>query len=416
MKTICWIPVFLGLSLVGFAAFGQSYKIVDTGQEKCFNNHSEIKTPQKSEAFYGQDAQFIENHPDYQVSEDGLTTYDNVTGLTWTKKPDWNNDGKIDNNDKFSFPDFLKYVDKLNAENFGGFNDWRIPTIKELYSLIDFRGTDPMRFYEKSQVLIPFIDTKYFDFDFGDTDAGQRIIDAQYWSGTEYVSTTMHNFATTFGVNFADGRIKGYGRPDHGRRVMTQYARFVRGNPSYGINNFVDNNDETITDKATGLMWMKNDNGKGIDWEDALFWVQEMNKQNYNGYDDWRLPNAKELQSIVDYTRSPSTSNSAAIDPIFNISEIKNEAGQVDYPFFWTGTTHKQENENGSRAVYLAFGRGIGSIDRGLTAIDVHGAGCQRSDPKSGDAKDYPALGHGPQGDVQRVFNYVRLVRDVSGN
>ncbi len=49
----------------------------------------------------------------------------------------------------------------------------------------------------------------------------------------------------------------------------------------------------------------------------------------------------------------------------------------------------------------------------GTNIIDVHGAGCQRSDPKSGDEAEYPSAGHGPQGDVQRVFNYVRVVRDL---
>ena len=47
------------------------------------------------------------------------------------------------------------------------------------------------------------------------------------------------------------------------------------------------------------------------------------------------------------------------------------------------------------------------------TLLDVHGAGAQRSDPKAGDPADYP-VGHGPQGDVIRIFNYVRCVRDVS--
>jgi len=42
----------------------------------------------------------------------------------------------------------------------------------------------------------------------------------------------------------------------------------------------------------------------------------------------------------------------------------------------------------------------------------VHGAGSQRSDPKSGNPADYP-YGFGPQGDVIRIFNYVRLVRDA---
>ena len=47
----------------------------------------------------------------------------------------------------------------------------------------------------------------------------------------------------------------------------------------------------------------------------------------------------------------------------------------------------------------------------GTNVIDVHGAGCQRSDPKDGNPGEYPSWGHGPQGDVQRVFNYVRCVR-----
>ena len=41
---------------------------------------------------------------------------------------------------------------------------------------------------------------------------------------------------------------------------------------------------------------------------------------------------------------------------------------------------------------------------------DVHGAGAQRSDPKTGDPAGFPH-GHGPQGDVIRIYNYVRCVR-----
>ena len=51
-----------------------------------------------------------------------------------------------------------------------------------------------------------------------------------------------------------------------------------------------------------------------------------------------------------------------------------------------------------------------GGLDRidDVNIVDVHGAGCQRSDPKDGDPADYPSWGHGPQGDLQRVFNHVR--------
>ncbi len=43
--------------------------------------------------------------------------------------------------------------------------------------------------------------------------------------------------------------------------------------------------------------------------------------------------------------------------------------------------------------------------------LDVHGAGAQRSDPKSGDPSDWPT-GNGPQGDAIRIYNFVLLVRD----
>jgi hypothetical protein len=43
---------------------------------------------------------------------------------------------------------------------------------------------------------------------------------------------------------------------------------------------------------------------------------------------------------------------------------------------------------------------------------DVHGAGAQRSDPKTGDPADYLG-GVGPQGDAKRIYNFVRLVHDA---
>ncbi len=62
------------------------------------------------------------------------------------------------------------------------------------------------------------------------------------------------------------------------------------------------------------------DSGEGLNWEDALAWVEQNNAEAYLGYSDWRLPDAKELQSIVDYTRSPDTTGSAAIDPVFDVT------------------------------------------------------------------------------------------------
>jgi hypothetical protein len=171
----------------------------------------------------------------------------------------------------------------------------------------------------------------------------------------------------------------------------------------------VDNGNGTISDSATALMWMKNDNGTGIPWKDALSYADS---SQYAGYSDWRLPNPKELQSIVDYTRSPSTTGSAAIDPIFNCTSITNENGQADYPYYWTATTLAPAGPPPpglpGEGVYVAFGRALGYMS-GVWQ-DVHGAGAQRSDPKTGDPSRYPQ-GRGPQGDAVRIHNYVRLVR-----
>ncbi len=390
-----------------------AYSVVDTGQFRCFDTVGEIACPEAGAAFYGQDAQHDGVQPSYALSGDGLTVYDNNTGLTWTRSPDLNGDGIIDVDDKLSFDDALTYADSvLNPANFGGYDDWRLPSMKELYSLMDFRGTDPDPTATDPSQLTPFIDTDYFAFAYGDLDAGERIIDSQFWSSNEYVWYVFGNQEAAFGLNLADGRIKGYPSGSDGPVVKLNYVYFCRGNPDYGVNDFVDNGDGTITDQATGLMWLQDDSGYGMNWEDALAYAEARNAENYLGRDDWRLPNAKELQSIVDYARAPDVTASAAIDPIFNVTQITNLAGQVDYPWYWTGTSHRRFDGTASQGVYIAFGRATGSMD-GVTVVDVHGAGCQRSDPKAGDPADYPAISNGPQGDVQRVFNHVRLVRDA---
>ena len=92
-----------------------------------------------------------------------------------------------------------------------------------------------------------------------------------------------------------------------------------------------------------------------------------MNAANYLGHNDWRLPNTKELQSIVDYTRSPDSTNSAAINPIFNCSSITCESGGLDWPWFWTSTTHRSfdgTTYGGRWAVYVCFGRAAGWIKK----------------------------------------------------
>ncbi|MFA6961331.1 MAG: DUF1566 domain-containing protein [Opitutaceae bacterium] len=388
----------LFLAIVSGAVARAAWPVVDTGQTACYDNTAAIPAPAADRPFFGQDAQYAGTPAAYHDNGDG-TVSDLNTGLMWSQAVD---------TEKLSLIEAEAAASRLSL---AGHTDWRVPTIKELYSLIDFRGYTGLA--EPSDTTaprsaIPFIDTDYFAFRYGGN--GERYIDAQWLTSTKYVSTTMGGIPTLFGVNFADGRIKGYGYADSKSRGFGPppprpekkfYVRYVRGATGYGVNNFVDNHDGTVTDRASGLTWQQTDSGRGMDWQHALAYAENL---ALAGHDDWRLPNAKELQSIVDYTRSPDTTDSPAINPVFATTAITNEAKQKDWPFFWTSTTHL-DGPDSRQAAYVCFGRGIGQMHGEV--MDVHGAGAQRSDPKTGSAH----IGHGPQGDAQRILNFVRCVR-----
>ncbi len=447
------------LALVSPRAAQAGFTIPDTGQGEFYGVSNEIRRPSPGDPFYGQDAHYQGAAMQYRDNGDGTVT-DLVTGLMWVQDP----------GEKVLWEQGMAGAAQCRV---GGYSDWRVPTIKELYSLMDFNGVTG-RTASQSR---PYLNTEYFVFEFGDESAGERIIDSQWMTSNVYGSRVMMGMRGMFGVNFADGRIKCYpcDRLAHGAKTF--FVRYVRGETDYGVNDFVDNRDGTVTDRASDLMWMQVDSGAlegsegAMTWEQALQWAENL---EYAGYSDWRLPNIKELQSIVDYSRSPDITNSPAIDPIFFTTAITNPGGALDYPYFWSSTTHL-DNQRSSNAAYIAFGRGLGYMapnsgpprdgpgsmptmeppqgrhDSGFSRggplpgrtlglgnmggpgfggprtegsghiemgnpggelLDVHGAGCQRSDPKSGDPGDFE-WGRGPQGDVIYIYNYVRLVRDA---
>jgi len=366
------------------AAYEGCYPVVGTSQTKCWDATGNVITPILGEAFFGQDAQFTHTTPDYTKSSDGLTVKDEVTGLTWQKTYD---------SGTYYWASIQTVVDNLNTQNYGGYNDWRVPTIKELYSLWNVR------------VGWPYIDTEYFDINYTDE---EDLSHAIFWSSDKYTGVLGnisggHGEAAgdelAFGVNFGTGHIKSYSisaGPKH-------FVRCVRGNLSYGVNLFQNNNDGTISDWATGLMWQQTDNGSGMDWEHALAYAQTQNTANYLGHNDWRLPNSKELQSIVDYTRSPYATNSAnvgpAINALFSCTAITNDGGKADYPYYWTSTS-AMSMANGAypSAWYVA----VGQAEDG-NGENLHGAGAVRFDAK--------VVGTGAG--EERVVNYLRLVRNI---
>jgi len=158
----------------------KKFTIVDTGQDQCYNSNGlSVSCSGSSGDIPGQDGTYQGIQPSYTDNGDGTVTDDN-TGLVWQKSPDTDGDGYIDAGDKLTWNQAVAGAGTLTL---GGFTDWRLPTIKELYSLIQFNGLDPSGWNgEDTSTLTPFIDTDYFDFAYGDTSAGERIIDAQYMS------------------------------------------------------------------------------------------------------------------------------------------------------------------------------------------------------------------------------------------
>ena len=73
-------------------------------------------------------------------------------------------------------------------------------------------------------------------------------------------------------------------------------------NAPVGAASFTDNQNGTVTDSATGLVWQKSDSfhdlKKGLNWYDALDYVTRKNSEKFAGHDDWRLPTLKELNAL----------------------------------------------------------------------------------------------------------------------
>lgn len=373
-----------------------TYPVIDTQQNTCYNNTGDaITCPAKGQALYGQDAQFKGIQPSYTRHNNGTVT-DNNTRLMWQKTPNYKH---------YQYKDAIAYCGALSL---GGYQDWRLPSIKELYSLADFRGeiVNP----RKESQNTPYIDTDYFDFQY---DKRMAYI-GQYWSITKYVRGPVHNtqnVEAAFGFNFADGHIKAYetgyafGTNNKTIHAPGNFVRCVRGKANvYGVNHFVANNNGTVTDKATGLMWQQADDGTRRNWQDALAYAEA---SKLAGHNDWRLPNSKELQSLVNY--NGQVGQYPAIDTQFFTLSGKNTV--ADPTWVWTNTT---QGDFKYTANYIAFGKAFSKKNsKAKSYYDWHGAGAQRSDPKSGQPADYEMASENAA-DLVMTKNYVLLVRNAN--
>ncbi len=357
----------------------------DTGQDKCYTNNSEMNDcPSEGRDFYGQDANYQGPRgytklgmngvilPANATAEDGwLMTRDNVTGLVWEVKT---TDESIHNGSKKFFwcdrndetngghegtcsdiedvLDTEAFITKLNEENFGGFSDWRMPTVKELATIVDL-GADAAE---------PAIDSTFFP----------NTLEEEYWSATTAADEPSEAWFVNFQSRWINTNI--YKGDDPKWNALP--IRAVRGGQPVSAERFIDNGDGTITDVSTSLMWQKCTMGQTYDpntgqcselpmdegyytWKEALELCENLNLANFT---DWRLPNRNELQSLADYSRTY---------PVFDPEYFAVPYEDWD-PFFtgyWTSSTIFDVDSNGDitpiNALYIDLYKGMsGGYDK----------------------------------------------------
>jgi len=280
-------------------AFGR----ICTGQNKCrFGEYGEC--PALGDNYFGQDVQYapaVCTPQSFTLNEndEGNTVTDNNTGLIWEESP---------STYTYTWDDAPNHCNELNSSNYGGYNDWRLPTVKELLTTFKY--------------IIP----DYDDIDddgIDDDDDTDEVV--WTWASQEYKGDSEEAWAagfTTPGLNH-------YLKTDTDTKV-----RCVRGDelPAISPDQFelsTIEGDEIVTDTSTGLVWQHTINASE-DWSSALFSCEDL---TYAGYSDWRLPNINELFSLVNYDAYPPVP-----DFMLDIPLLSEE-------LFWSSSSSESEDK-----------------------------------------------------------------------
>jgi hypothetical protein len=301
-----------------------SFLFPDTGYTKCHD--ADCPPPGNPEAT---DGSYLINPPSQSSNGDG-TVSDNNTGLMWQQA----DDNQAYNWYKASGTYHKRYnrntSDVCGSLTLGGYTDWRLPAIKELESIVHYGKSGPS------------IDSSAFS----------NTKSNCYWSADSYAANPTSGWV----VSFDSGQIT------QNTKESNCYARCVRG--EFDLNAFVNNNNGTITDKTSGLMWLQYppgvDEGAGSAYCEGL---------NYAGFSDWRLPNIRELASLTDFTKT---------GPPLNTAFFPRSYSEYDHAYFWssTGSWFIDLIYNGSTGYYIdyntrlacALGGGMGTFNCGSFA------------------------------------------------
>lgn len=237
--------------------FARAYlsRTPDTGQTKCYDDSREIVCTARDRSFYGQDAHYVINPPSYQVkSINGHeVVIDLITGLMWQR---------YDDGIRRTWKEAVYYCQDLGL---AGYSDWRLPTKKELQTILNYGCFSPV------------LDTAIFPYPHSADDC--------YWSSTTRAFLAL----SAWKVCFWDSQVKMTVKSDE------NYVRAVRAR-ELQFCQLKDNHDGTVTDIATGLTWQQKET-KTMTWEEALAYCENL---DLAGHEDWRLPNIRELSTLVD--------------------------------------------------------------------------------------------------------------------
>ena len=266
---------------VTISVLSSASKVRDTGLRDCYDDSSVVICPTSGTAFYGQDAQYSTNPLVFAAANPvEVVISDSIAGLMWRAG---------DSGARYNWFQAMGIFDAASNPStvnvcggaYGGFADWRLPSRRELVSILDYAQAS----FGPSGAPI----TNYF------TNSG-----TQYWTST----TTVVSPDVAWGSD--GGRIL-YG---FGSKTSGLYVRCVRG-PVWGQNNFVDNADGTVTDLATNLRWQQTDDGVVRNWQAALAYCEGL---TLAGIADWRLPDIKELETLVPISGTDITPQLPSID------------------------------------------------------------------------------------------------------
>lgn len=109
--------------------------------------------------------------------------------------------------------------------------------------------------------------------------------------------------------------------PTELKEFIRNYGFFDSSTNKHGLfkNEFVDNGDGTVTDRATGLMWQKGGSEKSYGNRNAYKYIKKLNKSQFAGYSDWRVPTVEELVSLLEKDKI----NGVHIDSVFDNQQIR---------------------------------------------------------------------------------------------